>query len=224
MVDLETVKKFSQFLALCGLRFMTQNLIWSGTKFLNSCSDNLQEKIEEASQGFLTMYKTGPVCYKLAMSMIMTVSPVSIRVIDHALQQLKISDCNSKKIVEFNSVFQSLYIMLHNNDKLFGDEMTTLINGYCTSSTDKFNARMCVIFKNHQSRVKTAMVSNQKWSGISSKKSEITFYFHSDCNYCGKHGQKEEDCWKKKQDNGEEIPSTCSGHWHGGGQFCGGHV
>jgi hypothetical protein len=44
--------------------------------------------------------------------------------------------------------------MLCNNDKLFGDEMTTLINSYCTSSTDEFNARMQVIFQNHQNRVK----------------------------------------------------------------------
>jgi hypothetical protein len=50
MVDLETVKHFSQFLALQGPRFMSQNLIWSGTKFLNSCSDDLQGKIKEASQ------------------------------------------------------------------------------------------------------------------------------------------------------------------------------
>jgi hypothetical protein len=146
MVDLETVKNFSQFLALRGPRFMSQNLIWSGTKFLNLCSNDLQGKIEEASQGYETIYKTGPVYYKLAMSMIMTVTPESIQVIDHALQQLKVLDFDGENVVEFNSTFRSLHIMLHNNDKLFGDEMTTLINGYCTSSTDKFNARMQVMF------------------------------------------------------------------------------
>jgi hypothetical protein len=201
------------------------------------CSDDLRGKIEEASQGFLTISKTGPVYYKLAMSMIMTITTTSIRVIDHALQQLKVSDFDGKNIVEFNSAFRSLYIMLCNNDKLFRDEMTTLIDGYCTSSTDEFNARMHVIFQNHQSRVKTvtfedmflstedmynSMVSNQKWSGISSKKSEITYYFYGDCSYCGKHSHKEADCWKKKRDNGEEIPDVRSGRWRGGGRSRGG--
>jgi hypothetical protein len=105
MVDLETVKNFSQFLALRGPRFMSQNLIWSGTKFLNLCSNDLQGKIEEASQGYETIYKTGPVYYKLAMSMIMMVTPESIQVINHTLQQLKVLEFDSENVVEFNSAF-----------------------------------------------------------------------------------------------------------------------
>jgi hypothetical protein len=126
--------------------------------------------------------------------------------------------------------------MLCNNDKLFGDKMSILINGYCTSSTDEFNARMQVIFQNHQSRVKVVtfedlflsteemhnlLVNNQKWSGISDKKNESTYYFDRDCNYCGKHSHKEAEYWKKKQDNGEEAPEVHSGRWHGGRRSCG---
>jgi hypothetical protein len=216
---------------------MSQNSIWSGTKFLNLCSDDLQGRIEEVSQGYETIHKTGPVHYKLAMSMIMTVMPESIRVIDQALQQLKVSDFDGENVVEFSTAFRSLHIVLHNNDKLVGHEMTTLINGYCTSSTNEFNARMQVIFQNHQSRVKVVtfedlllsteemynlLVSNQKWSGISNKKNESTYYFDSNCNYCGKHSHKEADCWKKNRDNGEEIPEVCGGCWHGSGCSCGG--
>jgi hypothetical protein len=214
-VDLETVKHFSQFVALRGPRFMSQNLIWSGTKFLNSCSDDLRGKIEEATQGFPTTNKTGPVYFKIAMSMIMTVNAESIRVIDQALRQVKLSDFDGENVVEYNSTFRSLYVMLRNNDKLFGDELQTLTNGYCTSSTDEFNAGICVIFQNHRSQIKTvtfedmfltteemfnSLVSTQKWAGISNKKNESTYYFDGICNYCGKHGHKEADCWKKKKD------------------------
>ena len=53
-VDLETVKHASEFVALQGdANYLLQNLIWSGTKLLNSCDDKLWMKIEEKTLDWL---------------------------------------------------------------------------------------------------------------------------------------------------------------------------
>jgi hypothetical protein len=39
----------------------------------------------------------------------MMVTPESIQAIEHALQQLKVSDFDGENVVEYNSALQSLY-------------------------------------------------------------------------------------------------------------------
>jgi len=49
---------------------MVQNLIWSGTNFLESCDKELLNKIKECTKSYAFMEKTGPVYSSVALEMI----------------------------------------------------------------------------------------------------------------------------------------------------------
>jgi hypothetical protein len=46
-VELETIKKASKFFMERGKSFHVENLLWSGTKLLNSCDKKLRQKIKK---------------------------------------------------------------------------------------------------------------------------------------------------------------------------------
>jgi len=55
--------------ALMDLIILVQNLLWSGTKFLESCDEELFNKIKECTKSCEFMEKTGPVYFCVALEM-----------------------------------------------------------------------------------------------------------------------------------------------------------
>ena len=60
-VDLDTVKKASEYFFRFGPDFMVQNLIWSGNKLINSCEEELRLDIEATVKDYPEYHRTGPV-------------------------------------------------------------------------------------------------------------------------------------------------------------------
>ena len=91
-VSLEQVRQFSAYLMMAGQDYHVQNLIWSGTKLLDSCSETLRSKIIEKSLGDTVEYKSGIVYFKIMMMLIAASSPKSMRLLLNRLQTMGLKD------------------------------------------------------------------------------------------------------------------------------------
>ena len=72
---LNTVKMAGCFQIQAGREFHVQNLLWSGTKLLNSCTELLRSKMIEKTIGSPVECLTGPCYFKIMMDQITASSP-----------------------------------------------------------------------------------------------------------------------------------------------------
>ena len=78
-----------------GPKYMGENLMWSGTKLLNSCEDDLRQKIEETKNHLPTVCHTGPVFFKILVDLVIASSSQSMRVLERRLKA-----CRSRTSLE----------------------------------------------------------------------------------------------------------------------------
>ena len=227
-VDLDTVKHASEFVALQGdADFLVQNLIWSGTKLLNSCDDKLRTKIEEKTLDWLVQYTTGPVYFKIMIDNILASTPESMHGLTMILQETKLSDYNGENVTEYISFARGAIEQLRNNHALPTDVLWLISKALRTCETPEFVSYLTTMYNTHVQHVKTctvddmmlaaeteyvSMVSAKLWRAKATE-DHSAFAGQVTCYNCGKPGHIAKDCPEKAN-----SPGGHGGRGWGGGQ------
>ena len=138
-LDVETVLKFSDWISKFGDDSDMQDLLWSGNKVLNSCSQLLREKFEESIISLDTHHKTGPVYFKLMMDLILSSTPVSMRAIVRKLEYLTLKESKGESVVTAVSLVRGAVSMMDNNKSIPTDIQEIVFRIMKTSSSEEFN-------------------------------------------------------------------------------------
>ena len=125
-VDLDTVVIACQFRARFGPMYMGQNLVWSGTKLLNSCSEQLRQKIEESTNSLTIDAKTGPVYFKIMADLVIASSSQSMRVLVRRLENISVTDFPGENVSKLCSFARGAIEQLKNCNHLPPDTIALL--------------------------------------------------------------------------------------------------
>ena len=136
-----------------------QDLLWSGTKILNSCDQKLRDKIIEATTNYFFKSKTGPVYFKITMNYILSSSPVSMRFICRKLETVTLKEFKGENVHKAISIIRGAVSLLGNNHSLPLDLMQIIFNFLKTSSTDLFSQYFTTIETNYDTGVKIMILN-----------------------------------------------------------------
>lgn len=217
-VSLETVKQASEFMTLYGQNWLLQNLLWGGTKLLNSCDDKLRQKIEEKTMGWMVQHTTGPVYFKVMLDNILASTPESMRGLTNILQETTLKDFDGENVTEYVSFTRGAVEQLKNNNALPIDVLSLVANALKATETEDFASYVSTMYNNHVQRVKVctvddlllnaeteyiSLLSSKKWKAKVTE-GDASAFFTGKCYECGNKGHKKGDktCPKYKTDQG----------------------
>lgn len=234
-VTLEVTKKMSIFLARRGQGYHAENLLWSGTKLLNSCDKTLREKIEEKTIGYPVECQTGPVHFKIMIDLILSSSDQSMRSLATRLETAKMSDYPGENVITASSFIRTAALMLSNNDSLPKDVIELAMKIFKTASTKDFRDEIVQMWNNHKQGVKTItleeMLTAAETSYLALKSTpggweaaepepqpDVAFYNQGGCFNCGSLDHLVRDCDKPKDEQTIQaaIAKSRSGRGYGG--------
>jgi hypothetical protein len=159
-VDIETVRRASKWaMRKSSETYTVQNLTWSMKKVLNSCEDDLRQKIEEELFNFPIDERTGPVAFKLMATHVLAVTEGSIRALEKALEQMALTDFDGENVKQFVSVARGLLMQLSNNRAVPKDVVTLLTNGLRKCSTEEFVGFVGSLMTLHSQELQTLTYS-----------------------------------------------------------------
>jgi len=134
----DNVRKYSVYASTYGPDYMVQNLLWSGTKFLESCDDELLNKIKERTKSYAFMEKTGPVYFSVALEMIQSSAEAVLRTLTRALETISLKNIDGENVWTLTSILRGIADQLSSNNLLPADAMTLVTNALTQCSTQKF--------------------------------------------------------------------------------------
>lgn len=203
-VDIDTVKQASAFYTMYGQEYHVENLLWSGTKLLNSCDDQLRQKVEEQTIGWPVEHATGPVYFMIMLENILASSPESLRGLINVLQNTSLKDFDGENVIEFVSFARGAIEQLKNNGALPHDALALVASALKDCDTQDFVAYISTMYNNHIQGVKACSVeellrcaereyinltsSPNKWKAT--KEPKETAFFAGNCYSCGAKGHK----------------------------------
>ena len=216
--DLTLVRQVSEFQMLRGQDYHAENLIWSGTKLLNSCEDRLRQKIEEQTKDFSLRHRTGPVYFKLMMCLIIASSSQALRAMAKRIEQLSLKEFKGENVIQAVSFLRTGISMLNDNNQLPGDIITLLTTGFKKCSTQAFETYITTLETNHETGVKTLtteellQLAETKYTnlvlvggwdkGDSNDQQQSGFNLSEvECWNCGKKGHVCRDCYKPRDED-----------------------
>ena len=162
-----------------------QDLLWSGNKVLNSCSQLLREKVEESVISLDTHHKTGPVYFKLMMDLILSSTPVSMRAIVRKLEHLTLKEFKGESVVTAVSLVRGAVSMMDNNKSIPTDIQEIVFRITKTSSSGEFKTYVttlgtaCELGIKELSLEQTLLLMQNKYKELAQKlvlSQDIQFY------------------------------------------------
>ena len=93
----------SKFWMEIGQEFHAESLLWSGTKLLNSCDEELRQKIEEKTLQFGVKHKTGIVYFHIMINLIQSSLAPVMRAVTKKLETLRITDFPGENVLTASS-------------------------------------------------------------------------------------------------------------------------
>ena len=136
--ELLRIKQFCAFLSKFGPSYQLENLQWGAEKILNSCEDNLRDKILEITKDF-SEFETGSiVVYKVMMTLVISSTSAAIRTLTKKLETLKLTDFDGENVSTATSFVRGAVALMKSNKAVPTDieDMTFTIFKYC--STEDF--------------------------------------------------------------------------------------
>jgi len=94
---------------------MVQNLLWSGTKFLESCNDKLLNKIKECTKSYAFMEKTGLVYFSVALEMIQSSAEAVLRTLTRELETISLKNIDGENDWTLTSILCGIADQLSSN-------------------------------------------------------------------------------------------------------------
>ena len=131
------MKKASEFFQRRGQLYHVQNLLWSGTKVLNSCDEELRKKIEEQVIEYPIEHRTGPVYYKLMIELVQASSASSMRALTKQLEELSVKDFDGESVITYVSIMRGVIEQLRNNNAVPSDAIELIGDGLKKTSTER---------------------------------------------------------------------------------------
>jgi hypothetical protein len=208
-VSLEVVKKASVYRATFGQDYHVQNLLWSGTKLLNSCDEKLRQKLLEQTSQWAVYHRTGPVYFKVMVQLILASSAQCLRGLIQQLESLKVTDFNGENVAAYVSFARGAIERLSNNNAVPFDLRTILTDAMSVTSTKAFNDVIIAMNTNHLLGIKSieteeilqkaeeeyiALVTGNKWDAGTSSAVQDSVFFAGNCYNCGQQGHVAANC------------------------------
>ena len=207
--------------------YLVQNLIWSGTKLLNSCNDKLWTKdqredaqlaCETHNQSSLFQGHDGEYLGKHTQKYAW---------LTMILQEMKLSDFNRENVTKFVSFVCGAIEQLRNNHALPTNVLWLISKALRECETLEFVSYITMTYNNHVQHVKScsvdalmltaktkylSMVSAKFWKAKATEQDHSAFVGIT-CYNCRKSGHIMKECPEKAN-----SPGGHSGHGQGGGR------
>jgi hypothetical protein len=208
-VSLEVVKKASVYRATFGQDYHVQNLLWSGTKLLNSCDEKLRQKLLEQTSQWPVYHRSGPVYFKVMVQLILASSAQCLRGLIQQLESLKVTDFNGENVAAYVSFARGAIERLSNNNAVPFDLRTILTDAMSVTSTKAFNDVIIAMNTNHLLGIKSieteeilqkaeeeyiALVTGNKWEAGTSSSLQDSVFVAGPCYNCGQQGHIAANC------------------------------
>jgi hypothetical protein len=236
-VTLEVVKKASVYYATYKKDYHVKNLLWSGTKLLNSCDEKLRQKLLEQTSQWPVYHRTGPVYFKVMVHLILASSAQCLRGLIQQLESLKVTDFNGENVAAYVSFARGAIERLSNNNAVPFDLRTILTDAMSVTSTKAFNDVIIAMNTNHLLGIKSiemeeilqkaeeeyiALVTGNKWEAGTSSAAQDSVFFAGNCYNCGQKGHSAANC--RQQNGGNQFGGGRGGRGgrgrgRGGGRF-----
>ena len=137
-VELDEIKKFSNYVREFGPSYMVENLVWSQEAILNSCTERLRLKINEQLDKIPLMERSGPVAFKIMMTYVLSTSNDALRALITKLGTLKLTDFDGENVIQAATFIENLWIMLRDNKMVPKDFDESVQNMFKESTCPKF--------------------------------------------------------------------------------------
>ena len=109
-VELDEIKKFSNYVREFGPSYMVENLVWSQEAILNSCTERLRLKINEQLDKIPLMERSGPVAFKIMMTYVLSTSNDALRALITKLGTLKLTDFDGENVIQAATFIENLWM------------------------------------------------------------------------------------------------------------------
>ena len=84
-VNESTIRQSNRYYAMYGSPSTVENLSWSGDRCLETCEDNLKDKVREQLVGVSALESGGPLVLKLALDLVMDIDDSALRALTQNL-------------------------------------------------------------------------------------------------------------------------------------------
>ena len=239
-VNLTLVKTHSEWMLKFGPDYHSENMFWTATKILNSCTESLREKLEETVQGYPVQHRTGTVYFVLLHRLVLSSTPMSMRSVIRKLEDLKLGSFEGENVQSATSLIKGAVGLLSNNGATPSDIVDIAFNIMKTSSTTEFNTHVTTMKTMHDTGIRvvtldelllnvqnkyTELTMNDVWVlGDKSQDQEASFVAGITCFNCGEQGHTWRECPKEYMGgrSGRSFTGRGGSRGRGRGRFFGG--
>jgi len=215
-IDLDLLKRFSEFQVRYGPEWLVENNLWSAEKVLASCSDKLKDRVVEAMEDLAEYHKTGPVLLKIALTAITSDSAAYVRKIKGLIEKAKLTDFVSEDVNTAVSWFRGAHKLLLSHNQVPDDFILLVLRAFKAASTPDFANFFDVVHTNQETGVKVYKLTEvfdlartkaldlqkeSKWTpSASAGLSEDSFFYQQAvvCFNCGETGHRVPECPKPR--------------------------
>jgi len=225
-ISIQEIRESICFFCVYGQLYHIQNLEGSDLFLKGSCDDVLRKKVMDYLIKVPDIEKGGPLFYKVMMMIITSNTEEAIRTLTLKVLTYKITSIQGENVSIADSQLRGDYRRLMLAEKVHDDIANCLINIFCNTLMDEFNAtfkamKYNILIENHVYDPKdilriaeltyTKMIENGSWNSPSTTQ-DSGFVVHTTCWNCGGEGRRADECPSKKVTK-SATPSKTRGKW-----------
>ena len=153
-VDESEVRLSNRYYNQYGTEATVENLAWSADRILDTCDDNLRDKVREGLVGVPPLESGGPLVLKLMFDVVMDVDDAALRALTEGIQKIRMKDIPGENIDTLVSYLKGSLLLLKNCGELPTDIIGLLNDIMCSAECNDFKEYMKAIYFDHKRRIK----------------------------------------------------------------------
>ena len=207
----EHVKRAVAWMQCYGPSYYVENMSWSKNMILNSCTDDLKNKILEDMEQWDEAEKTGPACFYLMMKHILSTSNEALRGVTANLEKLKLTDFDGENVKKACTFLLNVHTLLKDNNMVPKDFNDMAFEMFKSTTCTEFKSKVTSMQGNlEEGLVKytvpeylkklevyyTTKLGSGKWTAKSTKKGQNSSFAARRiiCLNCGEPDHMVKDC------------------------------